>query len=207
MSFVVKLVALLTAGVLGFVALAALGVAGLFGLVNPFGTERVDRSQPALLESIEDVSEYRAAVGHFQVIVDVEDDVSWVPSFLAGQRSLFVANGTVDAFVDFSGLAEGDVVLSEDGTSAEIRLPEAQLDEPNLDQEETYLYDQERGLVDRVQDAFTTSDQSEIYVLAEEKLRTAAAGSELREQARANTEIFLTGLGSTLGVEVAFVDP
>ncbi len=206
MSLVLKLVSLLIAGVLGFVALGVLGVVGLFGLQNPFGTERVDRSQPALLQSIEDVSEYRAAVGTFQVIVDVEEDVNWVPSFLAGQRSLFVANGTVDAYVDFSGLTEDDVVLSADGTSATIRLPGAQLDEPNLDQEETYLYDQERGLVDRVRDAFETDDQSEIYQLAEDKLRAAAAESELTEQARANTETFLTGLGQSLGVEVTFVD-
>jgi hypothetical protein len=206
MSFVLKLGALLVAGVLGFVALVVFGVAGLFGLDNPFRTEQVDRSQPALLKSIEDVSEYRAAVGNFQVVVDVEDDVGWVPSFLAGERSLFVASGTVDAYVDFSGLTEDDVVLSADGTTATIRLPQARLDEPNLDQDETYLYDQERGLVDRVEDALSTPDQSEIYQLAEEKLVAAAAESELTERARENTETFLTGLARSLGVEVTFVD-
>ena len=206
MNFVLKLTALLIAGVLGFVALAALGVAGLFGLANPFGTEEVDRSQPPILTSIEDINEYHAAVGNFEVILDVEEDVNWVPSFIAGERSLFVAAGTVDAYVDFSGLAEGDVVLSEDGTTAEIRLPDAELGEPNLDQERTYLYDQDRGLVDRVEDAFATEDQGDVYELAEEKLRTAAAESELTEQARANTETMLTGLCRSLGVDVTFVD-
>lgn len=206
MNFVLKLVALLIAGALGFAALGVLGVIGLFGLDNPFGTERVDRSQPPILKSIEDVEQYRAAVGNFEVIVDVEDDVEWVPDFIAGERSLFVAAGTVDAYVDFSGLTEGDVVLSEDGTSAQVRLPEAELGEPNLDQERTYLYDQERGLVDRVSDALSTHDQSEVYQLAEDKLRTAAAASELKEQARDNTETFLTELGTSLGVEVTFVE-
>ena len=206
MNFVLKLTALLFAGVLGFVALAALGVAGLFGLANPFGTEEVDRSQPPILKSIEDINEYHAAVGNFEVILDVEEDVNWVPGFIAGERSLFVAAGTVDSYVDFSGLAEGDVVLSEDGTTATIRLPEAELGEPNLDQERTYLYDQERGLVDRVEDAFATDDRGDIYELAEEKLRTAAAESELTEQARENTETMLTGLCRSLGVEVTFVD-
>lgn len=206
MNFVLKLTALLVAGVLGFVALAALGVAGLFGLANPFGTDQVDRSQPPILKSIEDINEYHAAVGNFEVILDVEEDVNWVPSFLAGERSLFVAAGTVDAYVDFSGLVEGDVVLSEDGTAAEIRLPDAELGEPNLDQERTYLYDQDRGLVDRVEDALSTDDQGDVYELAEEKLRTAAAESELAEQARENTETMLTGLCRSLGVEVTFVD-
>ena len=206
MNFALKLTALLIAGVLGFVALAALGVAGLFGLANPFGTEEVDRSQPPILKSIEDINEYHAAVGNFEVILDVEEDVNWVPSVIAGERSLFVAAGTVDAYVDFSGLAEGDVVLSEDGTTAEIRLPEAELGEPNLDQERTYLYDQDRGLADRIEDALSTDDQGDIYELAEEKLRTAAAESELTEQARENTETMLTGLCRSLGVEVTFVD-
>ncbi|MCY7402260.1 MAG: DUF4230 domain-containing protein [Nocardioides sp.] len=206
MSFVLKLTALLIAGVLGFVALAALGVAGLFGLANPFGTEEVDHSQPPILTSIEDIDEYHAAVGNFEVILDVEQDVNWVPDFIAGERSLFVAAGTVDAFVDFSGIADGDVVLSADGTTAEIRLPEAELGEPNLDQERTYLYDQERGLVDRVEDAISSDDQGDIYKLAEEKLRTAAAASELTDQARDNTETMLTGLCRSLGVEVTFVD-
>ena len=206
MSFVLKLTALLIAGVLGFVTLAALGVAGLFGLANPFGTEEVDRSQPPILTSIEDIDEYHAAVGNFEVILDVEQDVNWVPDFIAGERSLFVAAGTVDAFVDFSGIADGDVVLSADGTTAEIRLPEAELGEPNLDQGRTYLYDQERGLVDRVEDAISSDDQGDIYKLAEEKLRTAAAASELTDQARDNTETMLTGLCRSLGVEVTFVD-
>ena len=206
MNFALKLTALIIAGVLGFVAIAALGVAGLFGLANPFGTEEVDRSQPPILKSIEDINEYHAAVGNFEVILDVEEDVNWVPSFIAGERSLFVAAGTVDAYVDFSGLAEGDVVLSEDGTTAEIRLPEAELAEPNLDQERTYLYDQDRGLADRIEDALSTDDQGDIYELAEEKLRTAAAESELTDQARENTEAMLTGLGRSLGVEVTFVE-
>ncbi len=206
MDFVLKLTGLLIAGVLGFVALAALGVAGLFGLANPFGTEEIDRSQPPILKSIEDIDEYHAAVGNFEVILDVEEDVNWVPSFIAGERSLFVAAGTVDAYVDFSGLAEGDVVLSEDGTTAEIRLPEAELAEPNLDQERTYLYDQDRGLADRIEDALSTDDQGDVYELAEEKLRTAAAESELTDQARENTEAMLTGLGQSLGVEVTFVE-
>lgn len=76
--------------------------------------------------------------------------MNWVPGFIADERSLFVAAGTVDAYVDFSGLAEGDLTLSDDGKSVEIRLPEAQLDKPNLDQGRTYLFSQERGVIDRV---------------------------------------------------------
>lgn len=203
---IVWIVALLVAGAVAVAAFVGLGIAGFFGLSNPFSTETVDRSQPALLKSIEDISEYHAAVGNFEVILDVENDVRYIPSFLAGDRSLFVAAGTVDAYVDFSGLADGDLTVSDDGTSVEIRLPDAELGEPNLDQEKTYLYDQDRGLVDRVSDAFSTDDQSEIYLLAEDKLAAAAEESELLEQATANTRTMLGGLFGSLDMTVTFAD-
>ncbi len=202
----VWIVALLVAGAVAVAAFVAFGIAGFFGLSNPFTSETVDRSQPALLKSIEDISEYHAAVGNFEVVLDVENDVKYIPSFIAGDRSLFVAAGTVDAYVDFSGLADGDLTVSEDGTSVEIRLPEAELGEPNLDQEKTYLYDQSRGLVDRVSDAFSTADQGEIYQLAEDKLAAAAAESQLLEQATTNTRTMLGGLFGSLDMTVTFAD-
>jgi hypothetical protein len=181
-------------------------VTGLLGITPPFQTKKIDRSQPALLVSVQELSQYHAAVGNFQVVIDDEQDVSWVPGFIAGERSLFVANGTVNAFVDLSGLTEGDLALSEDGTSVKVRLPEAELDKPNLDQERTYLFSQERGVIDRVGDAISSQDQSELYQLAEEKLESAAEESELAQQAEENTKAMLIGMFSSLDLEVTFLD-
>lgn len=174
---VVRIASLLIAVTL--VLVAALGAAGLLGVKLPFQSTTIDRSQPALLKSIQDISQFHAAVGHFEVVLDHEDDVNWVPSFIAGERSLFVAAGTVNAYVDFSSLANGDLTLSEDGKSVEIRLPEAQLDKPNLDQDRTYLFSQERGVINRVADALSTPEQQELYQLAEQKMVSAAEESEL----------------------------
>ncbi|MEI2808777.1 MAG: DUF4230 domain-containing protein [Nocardioides sp.] len=169
-------------------------------------TTTVDRSQPPVLQSIQDISEFHAAVGNFEVVLDIEKDVEWLPDFIAGERSLFVAAGTVDAYVDFSGLTEGDVTLSADGTSVEIRLPEAQLAAPNLDQDRTYLFSQERGVIDRLGDAFSTQDQQELYKLAEAKLASAAQNSKLRDQAEDNTRAMLIGMLAALDLTVTFVD-
>src|SRR4051794_5909863 len=121
MRMAVRIASLVVAGTL--VLLAGLGAAGLLGVKLPFQSTTIDRSQPALLKSIQDISQFHAAVGNFEVVLDQEDDVNWVPSFIAGERSLFVAAGTVNAYVDFSGLGEGDLTLSDDGKSVEIRLP------------------------------------------------------------------------------------
>lgn len=197
-------------GLVALVMAMGLVVVG-YGLVSrylpwdlPFATRTTDRSQPALLKSVQDISSYDAAVGNFEVILDIEKDVDWVPDLLAGERSLFVAAGTVDASVDFSGLATGDLTLSEDGKSVAIRLPEPVLDKPNLDQERTYLFSQDRGLVNRVGDAISSENQQEFYVLAEEKIAAAAKESGLVDRARENTRSMLTGMFGALGITVTF---
>ena len=139
-------------------------------------------------------------------MLDYEHDIKWVPGFIAGERSLFVAAGTVNAYVDFSGLAKGDLVVSEDGKSVEIRLPESKLDKPNLDQDRTYLFSQDRGAMNRVRDALSTDDQQELYQLAEEKLVSAAEESELAQQADENTRAMLIGLFNSLDMTVTFTD-
>jgi len=187
------------------VVMAGLGAGSMFGF-SPFGVKQTDRSQPALLKSIQDVSEYHAAVGNFEVLLDTEDDVSWIPDFIAGRRTLFVAAGSVDAYVDLSGLGDEDLMLSQDGKSATVRLPEPQLDKPSLDLDRSYVYEQNRGVLDRIADAISTPQQEQFYSLAATKLASAAEESELKQRAAENTEGMLTGLFGSLGIDVTFLD-
>ena len=180
------------------------------GFGNPFGTETVDRSGPAVLKSIENLRDYRAASGHFEVIVDVEQDTRFVPDSIKGERVLFVAIGTVDAGVDFRGLDEGAVDVSDDRLSVSIELPPATFREPVLDLERSYVYDRDRGAIDRLQSLLGDDPgvEPELYTLAEDKLANAARdGSGLRARAERNTRLMLEGLLRSLGftrVEVRF---
>jgi Protein of unknown function (DUF4230) len=112
------------------VALVLVQFTGLSG----FGMRTIDRSGPALLESVRDISQYHDAVGDFQIVIDIEEDIPFVPRMLAGERTLFVAAGTVNVYIDFSGLADEALELSADRTSVRLQLPEPVLDQPNLDQ-------------------------------------------------------------------------
>ena len=119
----------------GLAALALYLFAGWVGgilpdFANPFEEETVDRSGPALLKSLQDLEEYRAASGHFEVIVDLERDTQFVPSAIRGERVLFVAVGSVDAGVSFAGLDEDAVDVSDgperrDDPAAARRVPRA----------------------------------------------------------------------------------
>lgn len=189
------------------VVVLAIGVMGLVSLVpklNPFRTEEIDRSQPVLLQAIRDLSQYHAAVGEFQVIIDVEKDLTNVPSALVGERALFVAAGTVNAFVDFSGLNGDALTVSQDGKSVEVQLPQPKLDKPNLDQERSYLFAQQRGVWNRLKALFEVPDQQEFYVVGEQKIAEAAEGAGLLERAEGNTRAMLIGMLEPLGYRITF---
>lgn len=183
--------------------LAVVGVSNMAGF-NPFMPQRTDRSQPALLKSIKDISQYHAAVGNFETVLDVEDNIAGIPTLIAGRRTLFVAAGTIDAYVDLSGFADNDLTMSGDGKSVTVRLPEPQLDKPNLDHERSYVFSQDRGVLDRIADAMEAPQQAQFFKLAETKLTSAAEESKLREQAAQNTKSMLTGMFSSLGIQATF---
>ncbi|MBB5850679.1 hypothetical protein HDA45_000766 [Amycolatopsis umgeniensis] len=183
---------------------AALQITGLLPKFDPFGTSTVDRSQPAVLQAVRDLSQYHAAVGDYQVVVDIEKDVKWVPASIAGERTLFVAAGSVDAYVDFGPLLENSLTVSEDRQSVEVRLPEARLAKPNLDNERSYVFGQERGLIDRLGALVSVPDQQQFHVAAEKRIGEAAQHSGLLERARANTKAMLTQMLQALGFRVSF---
>ena len=106
---------------------AGIRLSVLPGLKDLFGTETHDRSGPALLQSIQDMSRYDAASGNFQVVVDLEKDTKYLPDAIRGSRTLYIGAGTVDAYVDLGKVGKNDVTVNGDRTSATLRLPHAAL--------------------------------------------------------------------------------
>lgn len=191
----------LLAGVLVVAVLLVVGARLTWSWLNPFAETTIDRSQPVLLQSIQNLSRFEAASGNFQVIVDLEKDAAFLPDAIKGTRTLFVGAGSVDAYVDFSGIGSGAITVSPDGKTVTVRLPHAQLEKTNLDNRRSYVYAHERGLLDRVQDFMSSSpqNQQELYVLAEQKIAEAAAASDLRDRADRNTRSMLEGMLRSLG--------
>lgn len=204
--FVVIGLTVIALAVLGTVNALGLQIGQLAQLAQSGAAKEVDRSQPVLLESIQEVGQLHAAVGNFHDVIDVEEDVTWLPGFIAGRRTIFVAAGTVNAYVDLSGMTSEDLALSADGKSATVRLPDPQLDKPNLDLERSYFAHQDRGIVDRVADAIEAPEQVEFHKLAETRMAKAAETAELGKQATDNTKAMLIGMFGSLGIDVVFLE-
>ncbi|WP_328420210.1 DUF4230 domain-containing protein [Streptomyces sp. NBC_00443] len=171
------------------------------GLKDLFGTETNDRSGPALLQSIQDMSRYDAASGNFQIVVDLEKDAKFLPDAIRGSRTLYVGAGTVDAYVDLGKVGEDDITVNGDRTSATLRLPHAALGKPSLDPDRSYAVSKQRGLLDRLGDIFSDNPNSEqaVQKLAVKHIGDAAKDSELTARAETNTTGMLEGLLHSLG--------
>ncbi|MFI1356235.1 DUF4230 domain-containing protein [Streptomyces sp. NPDC020898] len=192
----------LSAVVLVFVLLlAGLRLAVLPGLGDIFGEETHDRSGPALLESIQDMSRYDAASGNFQVVVDLEKDTKYLPDAIKGTRVLYVGAGTVEAYVDLGKVAKNNVTVNEDRTSATLRLPHAALGKPALDPDRSYAVSKQRGIFDRITDLFSDNPNNEqaVQQTAVRHIGDAAKESGLTARAEENTTDMLRGLLGSLG--------
>ena len=189
-------VAVLVAGVLVLSAVHLLPQ-----LRNPFAESTTVRNEPALLQSITSLSRYEAASGSFQVVVDLSRRTRFLPPFIEGTDTLFVGQGTVIAFVDFSHLAGRDLRVSPGRTAVTVRLPQPQLAPATLDVRRSYVFAQQQGLLNRIGNFFSSNpnSQQQVYILAQQRIQAAASGSPLLAQARANTRSMLTGMLHALG--------
>ena len=181
---------------------------GIDLLRNPVETTTVDHSPPPVLTELRDLAEFRAAQAQFEVVIDQERDVNLIPQFIAGERVQFVAVGTVDAVVDFSGLTDAKIDVDDEMLAVTISLPAPVVETPVIDHELSHVMNRDRGLVDRLGGALVdnpTSEQ-ELLVAASDKMAASAERTDLVLRAEENTVRMLTGMLGALGYDDVTVE-
>jgi hypothetical protein len=198
-DLVVRPVVLAVAGC----ALAVLVIGVLLGRLlpgNPFAETATVRSSPVVLRSITRLSRYEAASGSFQVIVTLRTGSKDLPAVIEGSQTVIVGQGSDIAYVDFSGLDQGDVRIS--GTAVAVSLPRPRLEPAVLDLRQSHVFTQQEGLLNRlgglVNGASDSAGQA-AYVAAQRQIQAAAQHSELLGEARRNTTAMLAGMLTGLG--------
>ena len=195
------------AGWVGAIAAAAILVVVLSAvhllpqLRNPFAQTTTVTSQPVLLKSITALSRYEAASGSFEVVVDLTKRTSLLPGFLAGSETLFIGQGTDIAYVDFAQLKSQSIKINAARTTVTVELPDAQLEPAVLNVSQSYVFAEQQGLFNRIGNFFSgnPNNQQQVYILAQQKIDTAARQSPLLPQAEKNTQEMLTGMLTSLG--------
>jgi hypothetical protein len=197
-----RLAAVAAVVVAGAVLLLVLSVVHVLPtLRNPFTETTTERSGPVVLKSITELSRYEAASGSFQVVVDLTKSTSFLPSFIAGSQTLFVGDGTDIAYVNFSGLKGPDLRVSRNRTAVTVSLPQPQLEPAVLNTRQSYVFAQQQGLVNRLDNFFggNPNSQQAVYISAQRHIEAAARRSPLLADARQNTQAMLTGMLGALG--------
>jgi hypothetical protein len=119
--------------------------------------------------------------------------------FLFGDRLLFVAHGTVIAGVDMGKMGPEDVRV-ENGVLF-VRLPEPEIFIATLNNEKSYVYDRDTGLLTRGDVNLETNARR----AAEDAIEQAALEGEILNQARQNAETYFERLFRDMGYnEVVF---
>ncbi len=120
--------------------------------------------------------------------------------FLFGDRLLFVAHGVVIAGVDLNKLRPED--LEVHNGVLYVRLPPAEVFLATLDNDKSYVYDRDTGLLTKG----NLNLETEARRTAEQAILQAALDDGILEQAQQNAEVFLERLLHNLGFpEVIFV--
>jgi Protein of unknown function (DUF4230) len=172
-------------------------------LRNPFAETTTETSQPVLLKSITALSRYEAASGSFEVVVDLTRRASLIPSFIEGSETLFIGQGTDVAYVDFSQLKSQAIKVSANRTTVTVTLPKAQLESAVLNVSQSYVVAEQQGLLNRIGNFFSgnPNSQQQVYILAQQKIQTAAKQSPLVPEAEKNTQEMLTSMLTSLGFQ------
>src|SRR5206468_11489523 len=132
----------------------------------------------------------------------------YIPDFLVNDRTLFVAAGSVEAYVDFGSIGQGAIQESADHKTVQIKLPAPQLNKPSIDHDKSYVFAQQKGVLNHLGDVFSNDPNKlqQLYQLGEQKIGDAARDSGLQAKAEDNTRKMLESLLRSLGYTTVTVD-
>lgn len=120
--------------------------------------------------------------------------------FAFGDKLLFVAHGIVIAGIDMEKLQPGDMRL--DNGVLYVRLPPTEIFIATLDNEKSYVYDRDTGMLTKGSiDLETLARQA-----AEDEIRKAALEDGILQQGEVNAEAYLLKFFNALGYKLVIFD-
>ena len=135
-------------------------------------------------------------------VIQAETPAGGIFARLFGDKLIFVAHGKVIAGIDLQRITPDDLAVK--GGVLYMTLPAPEIFITALDNEKSYVYDRETGLLTKGD----TQLESSARQAAEEEITRAALEDGILEQALVNAETYLYRLLGQLGYqEVIFIAP
>ena len=166
------------------------------GIVNP--TPTIIPDPVTIIHEVRGLSRLETASYSVEKVITAESGQGPF-AFLFGDRLILVAHGQVIAGVDLARMGEDDIIVTEDGTVV-VTLPPAEILVATLDNQKSYIYDRDTGLV-----GVNPALETEARQAAEEEILNAALEDGILEMAQRNAEVYVLRLILALGFrEVVF---
>ena len=165
-------------GVLLVLLLLASFERGRQALLNPFGfSTKVTPSGPVVLEQLQKMARLETARYKGHTIVKGHTGSDVLPSFIAGDKLVFIGHGEVVAGVDLGKMQPQDVRVN--GDKVTIKLPAAEVFHSRLDNEQSEVFERQTGVFSKPDQTLETRVRQE----AEKQIRDAALESEVLQHA------------------------
>ena len=201
------------------VAILALGGIFYFGVnraadaVNPFDDGRnlnplaaqpttINIDRPAVIREIKALNRLEATRMTAEKVIQAGQGGNALYNLLAGDQILLIAHGQVIAGFDLSKLRDEDIVLSPDGETATITLPPSEILVSRLDNEKTYVYTRQQGLLTKG----NANLESEARRVAEQEIVRGACEDGILTLAAEEGQRDMTLLVRALGFEQVTVN-
>ena len=199
--------------VVGVVIVVIIGIAGIgFGLYNQIstllnnlvGTTTTIMTSDTVIDKIEQVSELTTTKYTIQLVAKNETVGGWFLLGTTNVKMLLIAKGTVRAGLDLAKLDASGVIVSDDGKSVTVHLPQVKIiDRDQIlssNPSDTYVYDVQKGIA-----ADTTTTETQLRGLANDQILEAACKDGIMDEATKNAEIVIEQLLKTFVTNVIVI--
>lgn len=165
-------------------------------IVNPTPTILPDPA--TIIHEVRSLSRLETASYSVEKVITAESGQGPF-AFLFGDRLILVAHGQIIAGVDLGKMGDGDIIVADDGTVV-VTLPPAEVFVATLDNQKSYIYDRDTGLV-----GMNPALETEARQAAEDEILSIALEDGILEMAQQNAETYVLRLILALGFrEVKF---
>lgn len=174
------------------------------GITNPLAPQptTISIDRPAVVREIRSLNRLETTTAIIDKVIEAGQEGNAIYNLLVGDKILLIASGEVIAGIDLSKMTDQDIILSPDGSSATITLPPAEILVSRLDNNETRVYDRQRGLLTKG----NVDLESEARRVAEQEIVRAACERDLLTRAAEDGKTRMTGLLNALGFDQVTVN-
>lgn len=172
----------------------------IFSLLGPKNRYAFNHNPQTVIKQVQSLSRLETSSFTIEKIIDAGTTGNKLQQFFLGDRLLLVAHGTVIAGFDMAKMKEKDIEVK--GDTLKLTLPAPEILVTTLNNEQTRVYDRQRGVLTRGDNNLESEARKE----AESLIREAACTGGILNEATKNARNQLTAMFKSMGFVTVIIE-